>query len=217
MTSITEPLDTNINKLSFLWLVIIGCTYVMFDAYGVSVDIMNKALSGFKDYGDGSFALQAAGLSLREMIPVKVAIMLAYLSPVIGIFELMKMKKMQITDIEKRKILISSRFKNLIVGSPFLVIMGLIVGTFAAYLESNGQWISGYITFWDFISSLLKSVIFGIILAAIGAIQIILFFKWPKIIPVIILCLLVVYINYISVLVVDYFSSVLIFKYFLTG
>lgn len=213
MNSASDLLNVKINKFSFLWLLLLGSIFVVFDAYSMGIDLIKQAENSLAKFQAQSFAFHATALSLtRELISVKVGIILAYLSPIIGIFEYFRIKKETATDIEKRKVLISSRFKSLIIVTPILVVLGLIVSILAAYFESTAQTLSGYLEFGDFAVAIIKSLIFGAALAITGILQIKFFFKWSKVTPIIIVCLLIVHLNFITVLVLDYFLSSLMFE-----
>jgi hypothetical protein len=198
--------DIDLKRFHLFWLLIIGGILELFDAYTTGREVLRLGEQTLAKFQAEGFALGAAVMGLtREFMPVQVGVMLAWLSPVIGTFEYLKIKKADVSEAEKRKLLLLSRIKSLILATPVLIVLGLSVSIGFAYWASSGQqYLSALHPIEDFSVSIGKGLIFGGGLGLLGLIQIRAFFKWPKIAPVILVSILVVILNLAAIIFLDY-------------
>ena len=159
------------NIFHFKWLLIIGGILEVYYSLSTSITFVKQIEHGFAEYQAQALTLQAAVVGLtRELIPAKTGFMLAFLSPIIGLFEYRKIQHSRVPDIEKGRVLITSRFKSLTIISPVLVILGLFISIPTAYVLSNFQSSSDILSTKDVATSILKGCFFGIAIATLGII-----------------------------------------------
>lgn len=197
--------DINSKRFHLFWLLIIGGILESFDACTTGIEVLKQAEENLAIFQAEHLTLEAVVMSLREIVPVKVGVMLASLSPIVGIFDWLKIKKADAPDMEKRSILTSSRIKSLILSTPVLVMLGLLISIGSAYWASSGQQdLSSVRPLHDFSVSIARGLIFGVGLAMLGMVQIQAFFKWPKIVPIILVSILVMILNLAAIILLDY-------------
>ena len=204
MNNISTLPVTKINKIPFIWLLLLGSIYVVFDAYSLGINVVQQSKSTLAEFDAQQHAFETAALGLsREIIPIQVCLMLAYLSPLIGIFEYFKVKKIDVTDHDKWRFLIKSRFKSLIIITPILVLLGLAISLLSAYFATTSHILSstGYD---DFAISMIKGMILGASIVPWGFIQIRLFFKWSKIAPIVLVYILITLLSSAMIIFLDH-------------
>jgi hypothetical protein len=204
MNDINSISNLKSDKFSFLWLLLLGSIFVVIDSYNLGADLVKQADTTLRKFGAQSLTFEAAVLGLsRELIPVKVCIMLASLSPLIGAFEYIKVKKNNSSEYDKWRFLIKSRIKSVCIVAPFLVLLGLAVSLLSAYIETTSHALSstGY---GDFAMLMVKGIVFGISIALWGIIQIRLMFKWSRILPMILIYIVVTTASSAMILFLDF-------------
>ena len=199
-----------IKTSALLWLLLIGGVLEALYAYDLGIDMIQQAENSLQKIQAEHFAFNAAVQGLPWLIPVQVGILLAWLSAIASAIEYLKIKKENETEAEKRKTLIASRFQSVIIASPALVVLGLLVAIYTAYSKSTQATFLGTARLTDFGFSILLALLFGVALAALGAIQIRALFKWPQASGVIVASVLTIPLGMLSVFVIDYCISSLV-------
>ena len=188
-------------------LLIIGGILTILNCYATGSILAKQSSYQLSKIGGQAYSLPLAGISLlRELGPVTAGWMLAFLAPIISVLSYLGIiKKTDIQNIEKSKILTSSKFISIIVVLPILAILGSLAGTISAYQESgtNLQVLFNILDMKDVLTSIFKGVIFGAALATIGIFQIKQFFKRPNIIPIILITIVTIIIGFPIIILLD--------------
>jgi len=199
-----------IKTSALLWLLLIGGVLEALYAYDLGIDMIQQAENSLQKFRAEHFAFNAAVRGLPWLIPVQVGILLAWLSAIAGAIEYLKIKKENETEAEKKKFLLLSRFRSLIIVSPVLAALGLLVSLYAAYSESAQANFASTASLTGFGFSLLRALLFGVALAVLGTVQVRAFFKWPQVSGVLVASVLTIPLGMISVVIIDYCISRLV-------
>lgn len=89
-----------------LWLLVIGGILTMIICYGIGIILLKQSNEQLSKLKAEIYSLQMVELSLlRELAPIIVGLLLAFLAPLINILSYLRIKKIELEDMEKSKIL----------------------------------------------------------------------------------------------------------------
>ena len=192
--------------LQMLWLIAVGGVLIIWSCCSQSVILMGQFGEELSKFAAQKYSLITVSLIfLRTISPATAGLTLAYLAPLISILAYLRIKKEDIEDAGKSKILLSSKFSSLILATLILTILGATAGIFSAYRGSSRdlQILFDSIDIRDILVSILKGIIFGAALAGVGVFQIKQFFKRPNLVPTILIAILTIVFGLLAIVFLD--------------
>lgn len=200
--------------IQLLGLLVIGGILTMVSSYRMGVESAEQTVQELSKFGAEEFIFVGVGTTLiRELCPITVGLTVAFLTPILSIAAYLTIKQMNLGDSEKEKILVSSKFISLLIATPLLVIIGSFVGIIAAKQSSDSslQHLFDFLGMKDIIYSILKSVVLGAGVGAVGIFQVKQFFKKVNIIFLILTFVVTIIAGALTVLLLDYSIAHLFF------
>ena len=200
-------------KFHLLWFLFLGGIIVIGYAYCAGKGIAGQIVDDFSKYNLQYLTLQTAYLSLTKgLIPLGVGATLACLSPLLGIFAHYMMQKSELSGIDQRRILISTRLKSLLIAAPILTIAGIVTSLSSAYFATKYRNLStDLISIKDYFEPFVIVLLFVIVLSVLSFMEIKLFFK-EKVAIRIGVCITAIIINTLTIMFIDFGISHLLLK-----
>ena len=200
-------------KFHLLWFLFLGSIIVIGYAYGIGKVIAGQIVTELSKYNLQYLTLQIAQSSLTKgLIPLGVGATLACLSPLLGIFAHYMMQKSELSGVDQRRILITTRLKSLLITAPVLTIAGIVTSLSSAYFATKYRNLStDLISIKDCFEPFVIVLLFVIVLSVLSFMEI-KFFSKEKLAIRIGVCITAIIINTLTIMFMDFGIRHLILK-----